>query len=144
MSRNLITGTHWLEPLLPENVPAPLLALADRMPFEAGHLSGCLAPETAVRLGRLLRITSSFYSNLIEGQFTEPLTLSPNSARRSPKQLNELAVTHLAVQARYERLLQRMTDMSWCELFSPRLIARLHRHLFEGTSGTNCVFRMGA
>jgi len=134
MSSNLITGTHWLEPLLPESVPASLLALADRMPFEAGHLSGCLAPETAVRLGRLLRVTSSFYSNLIEGQFTEPLSLSPHSPKRSPKQLNELAVTHLAVQARYERVLNRLPDMPWCELFSPRLIARLHKHLFEGAS----------
>lgn len=132
MNSNLITGTQWLEPLLPESVPASLLAQADRMTFEAGHLSGCLAPETAIRLGRLLRVTSSFYSNLIEGQFTEPLSLSPHSTKRSPKQLNELAASHLAVQAHYERLLKRLPDMPWCELFSLRLIARLHKHLFEG------------
>lgn len=132
MNSNLITGTQWLEPLLPESVPASLLALADRMTFEAGHLSGCLAPETAIRLGRLLRVTSSFYSNLIEGQFTEPLSLSPHSTKRSPKQLKELAASHLAVQARYERLLKRLPNMPWCELFSLRLIARLHKHLFEG------------
>lgn len=132
MNSNLITGTQWLEPLLPESVPASLLALADRMTFDAGHLSGCLAPETAIRLGRLLRVTSSFYSNLIEGQFTEPLSLSPHSTKRSPKQLKELAASHLAVQARYERLLKRLPNMPWCELFSLRLIARLHKHLFEG------------
>ncbi|MGV8842147.1 MAG: hypothetical protein ACOH2I_02615 [Pseudomonas sp.] len=39
MSTHLISGTHWLEPLLPERLPDSLLAMADRLPFEAGKLT---------------------------------------------------------------------------------------------------------
>jgi len=144
MSNELITNPHWLEPLFPESMPSSLLSLADRMRFEAGRLSGCLAPETAIRLGGLLRVTSSFYSNLIEGQFTEPLTLNANTTRRSSKQLNELAVSHLAVQERFERLLIRRPDIPWCELFSPRFIALLHRRLFSGANADDLRLQDGS
>lgn len=67
MSAQLVTGTHWLEPLLPSPFPSSILALAEQLPFQAGKLAGMLPAQTAACVGDLLRVTSSFYSNLIEG-----------------------------------------------------------------------------
>ncbi|WP_248797313.1 hypothetical protein [Pseudomonas sp. MWU13-2105] len=82
MSTELVTGNHWLEPLMP-TFPAEILKLAEEVPFLAGKLTGMIPPETAIRVGGLLRVTNSFYSNLIEGQFTEPMTLAPSSPKRN-------------------------------------------------------------
>ncbi|MEA9979202.1 MULTISPECIES: hypothetical protein [unclassified Pseudomonas] len=51
-------------------------------------------------------MTSSFYSNLIEGQFTEPVTLAPSAPKRSRKELTELAMTHIGAQEAFERLVE--------------------------------------
>lgn len=91
MTTQLVTGTHWLEPLLPSSFPPSVLTLAEQLPFQAGKLAGMLAPETAVCVGGLLRVTSSFYSNLIEGQFTEPVTLAPQAPTRRAKELGAMA-----------------------------------------------------
>lgn len=64
MSAGLVTGTNWLEPLMPA-FPAETLALAEQVPFQAGKLTGLIAPQMVSRVGGLLRVTNSFYSNLI-------------------------------------------------------------------------------
>ncbi len=84
MSAGLVTGTNWLEPLMPA-FPAETLALAEQVPFQAGKLTGLIAPQMVSRVGGLLRVTNSFYSNLIEGQFTEPLTLAPSAPNVAAK-----------------------------------------------------------
>ncbi|WP_454865509.1 hypothetical protein [Pseudomonas hormoni] len=69
MSAQFIQGNHWLEPLTPSGgYPADVLAIADELPLLVGRLQGSIAPETAKRVGELMRITNSYYSNLIEGQ----------------------------------------------------------------------------
>ena len=81
-----------------------------------------------------MRITSSYYSNLIEGQYTEPASLSANAPRRNPKVLTELAVSHIGAQEALERLLRtpRGSTMEWAGMFAPSLVARVHRRLFAG------------
>ena len=86
MSAEAILGNHWLEPLVP-TFPSEILQLAEQVPFQAGKLSAIVAPQMVRRVGGLLRVTSSFYSNLIEGQFTEPVTLAPTAPRRNTNAL---------------------------------------------------------
>jgi len=132
MAIEFMQGKHWLEPLIPSGgYPADVLALADELPYLAGKLEGTLAPETAKRVGRLMRLTNSYYSNLIEGQFTEPATLAPRMKVRAPKELRELAVTHIVVQETLERALQRYKSITWREMFSRRILCNLHRKLFQ-------------
>lgn len=130
----LMRGNHWLEPLLPGEgrYPRALLDAAERIPFLAGRLSGFLPAETTERLGKLLRVTNTYYTNLIEGQHTEPATLAANVKRKSPKDLNRLSIEHMYAQAGFETVITRMKDaIEWPTLFSPELVKRVHERLFK-------------
>lgn len=135
MPEELITTIGWLEPLLPDAIPETLLNKADELRFAAGQLSGALPPETARRVSDLLQITNSYYSNLIEGQYTEPADMESASPRRAPKrptkQLRDLAVAHVQVQAAVDRL---TGQLPWSEGFSPKFLSLVHQHLFQGAS----------
>ena len=52
------------------------IALADALPRKTSFLAGRLPPQTAARLDRLLQITNTYYSNLIERQYTEPASFA--------------------------------------------------------------------
>ena len=137
MTQQFITGNHWLEPVMPSpGFPPSLLQMAETLPFKAGVLTGLLPAGTAMRIGFLMRVTSSYYSNLIEGQFTEPATLAQRAPQRTPKELHELATTHIQVQASIDRALasERGKLLPWGNLFSPRLVAGVHRRLFAGAT----------
>ncbi|NWB87537.1 Fic family protein [Pseudomonas gingeri] len=108
--------------------------MAEDIPFQAGKLTGMVPPEMASRVGGLLRVTSSFYSNLIEGQFTEPLTLAPSAPKRSRKELSELAMTHIGAQQAFERAMTLYAESPWATFFDPKFIARVHRRLFHGAT----------
>lgn len=133
MAVALVTGINWLEPLMP-TFPAEILKLAEEVPFQAGKLTGMIPPEMASRVGGLLRVTSSFYSNLIEGQFTEPVKLAPSAPKRSRKELSELAMTHIGAQEAFERALAVHGDTQWSAVFDPRFISRVHKRLFDGVT----------
>lgn len=135
MTVEFIQGKHWLEPLLPSGgYPTDVLAMADELPYLVGRLEGAIHPETAKRVGRLMRVTNSYYSNLIEGQFTEPANLAPRVKGRAAKELRELAVTHIVVQETLERALSRYEKLAWGELFSRDMLSSVHRRLFAGAS----------
>ncbi|KAE9647356.1 Fic family protein [Pseudomonas sp. PB106] len=109
--------------------------MAEQVPFQAGKLSAIVAPQMVRRVGGLLRVTSSFYSNLIEGQFTEPVTLAPTAPRRNSKELTELAVTHIGTQQAFERALSLHDKLPWEAMFSSAFVSRVHKRLFQGASG---------
>jgi Fic family protein len=133
MADQLATGINWLEPLTPQ-FPAEILQLAEQVPFQAGKLAGMVSSEMAARVSGLLRVTSSFYSNLIEGQFTEPLKLAPSAPKRNRKELTELAMTHIGAQEAFERALAVHSGTPWEALFTPRVISRVHQRLFDGAT----------
>lgn len=133
----LMRGIHWLEPLLPSEgrYPPSLLESAEQLPFLAGKLSSLLPRETTERLGRLLRVTNTYYTNLIEGQHTEPATLAANSRRKGQKELKQLSVEHMHAQAGLEAvILLRMAKLRWSDMFAPVLVERVHERLFKGVS----------
>ncbi|TWR70975.1 Fic family protein [Pseudomonas marginalis] len=132
-----MSGNHWLEPVWPSpGFPASILRTAETLSFRAGKLTGLLPENTAIRIGGLMRITNSYYSNLIEGQFTEPATLSTRVPRRDSKELRELAESHIGVQALLERTVRRpkSIDAPWSVFFAPEFISVIHRRLFTGAS----------
>lgn len=137
MTPQFISGNHWLEPVWPSpGFPASILRTAETLSFRAGKLTGLLPENTAIRIGGLMRITNSYYSNLIEGQFTEPATLSARIPRRDSKQLRELAESHIGVQELLERAVRRpkSIEASWGVFFAPELISVIHRRLFASAS----------
>lgn len=137
MNSTLMTGIHWLEPITPTHpgYPADVLELADTVPIMGAELTGSVAPETAKRLGALMRLTNSYYSNLIEGQYTEPAELSRRRNRREAKQLGELAVSHILAQEALERRQEMFGSLiEWRDLFDPLHLEMIHKRLFHGAT----------
>ncbi|WP_458717104.1 Fic family protein [Pseudomonas gregormendelii] len=129
----LITSKTWLDPILPETLPPSIIALADALPRKTQFLAGRLPSQTAARLSRLLQITNSYYSNLIEGQFTEPADMqrAQTAPIKDRKLLENLAVKHMQVQVLFERALRQRGPFTWDEMFEPKLVSRLHHRLFR-------------
>lgn len=135
MGVEFIQGIHWLEPLAPSGgYPADVLAMADDLPYLAGRLEGLVAPETAKKVGRLMRLTNSYYSNLIEGQFTEPASLDPCVKISEKKELRNLVPKHILVQEALERALSRYVDAPWKDMFHRDMLCNVHSRLFSGAS----------
>jgi Fic family protein len=132
----LITAKSWLDPILPEALPPSIIVLADALPRKTQFLAGRLPPETAARLGRLLQITNTYYSNLIEGQYTEPADMQKAQAApvKDRKRLKNLAVEQMAVQALFERTLSQRGPFAWSAMFAPELVSTAHNRLFRGAS----------
>jgi Fic family protein len=117
-------------------LPPSIIALADALPRKTQFLAGRLPPETAARLGRLLQITNTYYSNLIEGQYTEPADMQKAQAApvKDRKRLKSLAVEQMAVQALFERTLSQRGPFPWSAMFAPELVSSAHDRLFRGAS----------
>lgn len=130
----LITSKTWLDPILPDRLPDTIIAKADALPAKAAFLAGRLAPETSARIAKLLRVTNTYYSNLIEGQYTEPAAMqqAQNAPKRERKLLRDLAVKHMEVQRVFERALGRHS-LEFREMFSPQLVCAIHQRLFNDT-----------
>jgi Fic family protein len=142
----LIQSKTWLDPILPETLPPSILQLADALPRKTRFLSGRLAPQTASRLGVLLRITNTYYSNLIEGQYTEPADMQKAQAApvKDRKLLHNLALQHMQVQQLFERALRRHTPPDWAAMFAPELIATLHNRLFRESTKAELALSDGS
>lgn len=128
-----VVGTHWLEPLLPEydKVPAEILEKCDRLHALTVRLDERLPARTASKVSGLLATTNSFYSNLIEGQFTEPVEVAIRAPRRTREELYALAVDHVRAQVFLERVAERK-NLTWDDMFHPRLLSWVHRRIFRG------------
>lgn len=143
----LMRGNHWLEPLLPGEgrYPRSLLDAAERLPYLAGRLSTLLPSETTARLGKLLRVTNTYYTNLIEGQHTEPADLAANVKRKSPKELNRLSIEHMFAQEGFEVVISRSkAAIPWASMFGPALVERVHERLFKDVSEDERTFEDGS
>lgn len=130
---------HRMEPLLPITIPTKLLDMADEVRVKAAQLQAILPLETAEIIGKLLRVTSSFYSNLIEGRFTEPVKLSESLPRRTKEELRDLAITHMVVQDRLERTVDARPDIPFHLWFSPDFQRHVHTRLFRGADPSDLL-----
>jgi Fic family protein len=142
----LITSKTWLDPILPEALPPSIISLADALPRKTQFLAGRLPPETAARLGRLLRITNTYYSNLIEGQYTEPADMQQAQAapRKDRALLKTLAVKQMNVQAVFERTLRVAGTVPWSDMFAPKLVSHLHDRLFRDSTEAERILSDGS
>lgn len=129
----LIASKSWLDPVLPDDLPPSIINRADALPAKAAFLAGRLATETAEQLTRLLRITNTYYSNLIEGQYTAPADMqrAQSAPKRERRLLKDLAIKHMEAQLVFERALRRYPAEDFRQLFAPALVSALHYRLFK-------------
>jgi Fic family protein len=121
-----------MEPLLPDVAPE-LEDMAREVVSRSAALGGQLHPVTRDSVVDLLRITNSYYSNLIEGHSTHPIDIeramrqdyAGDTARRD-LQLESLA--HIDSQRAVEA---RLRDEPALNIASPDFITWLHRIFYE-------------
>ncbi|CAI9008915.1 Filamentation induced by cAMP protein Fic [Pseudomonas chlororaphis] len=132
----MITSKTYLDPVLTESLPDSIIQAADQLPRKTEFLAGRLADETSKQLASLLRITNTYYSNLIEGHRTEiaDLQAARMASKRERKVLKELAVHHMTQQEVMERLLRVRPAIGFSAMFDATLIANIHRRLFKDAS----------
>ena len=133
----LMHGKHWLEPCMPSagKEPAAMLIGAEQMIKEASRLSALADRHTLAKISALLRVTNSYYTNLIEGQRNEPVEIAQGLKQHEPNELRTLALTHLYVQSDLEQKISSMTRVPlqhWGKLFCADFLSDLHRRLFYG------------
>ncbi len=122
-----------MEPLFPLDRNKRLSTLSIEIYRQNGFLSGALHPITRSAVVDLVRNMNSYYSNLIEGQHTEPKSIE--KALRSefsddPKQRNlqQLHLAHIKVQKEVEDLIDQDKNIDIC---SPDFFCQIHRSFLE-------------
>ncbi len=121
-----------MEPLYPSSSPR-LVDIAREILSRSAILEGRLHPITKKSITEFLRITNSYYSNLIEGHSTHPVDIeramrrdySNDLAKRS-LQMESLA--HIECQRRIE---ERLGADPTENISSPEFLKWLHRIFFE-------------
>ena len=121
-----------MEPLLPDVSPE-LEDMAREVVSRSAALGGQLHPVTRDAVVELLRITNSYYSNLIEGHSTHPIDIeramrqdyAGDPARRD---LQLESLSHIDAQRDVEK---RLRDDPTLNIASPDFIAWLHRVFYE-------------
>jgi Fic family protein len=99
-----------MEPLLPKKNSMQLKELAAQLIKSSSSLSSSIHPITANAVKELLRAMNSYYSNLIEGQSTNPLSIEAALKSRfetdpHEKKLQKLAVAHIQTQKIAEKVI---------------------------------------
>lgn len=122
-----------IEPTHLESIPARLADAISEVTHLSTQLSQRLHPTTAANLAELLRLTNSYYSNLIEGNVTRPRDIERALAEqldedRRTRDLQREAAAHVRVQRLIDEM-QARGELS--EPASVAFICWLHRTLYE-------------
>jgi Fic family protein len=122
-----------IEPCFPEAVGGEILDLVAEVARKSEGLGNKLDPRTARSLADLVRIMSSYYSNLIEGHNTLPRDIE---AALDDDLSEDHAKRNLQVEARIHVDLQHAIDKKYAagnlgEPASPEFLLWLHRQFYE-------------
>lgn len=123
-----------IEPTRLEVVPERLADTLAEVTRASTELSRRLHPTTAANLAELLRLTNSYYSNLIEGNVTRPRDIERALAEqldedRRTRDLQREAAAHVRVQREIDR---QCASGQLKEPASVEFIRWLHHSFYEG------------
>jgi len=104
-----VETTFHIEPTRLESIPARLADTISEVTLVSTQLSQRLHPTTAASLANLLRLTNSYYSNLIEGNVTRPLDIERGLAEQldddlRTRDLQREAAAHVRVQQKIDEM----------------------------------------
>jgi len=121
-------------PLLPSDAAlqrSTLPDLAVRLSVASAELNGLIAPETQKKIKLHMAVINSYYSNLIEGNNTQPYEIKQaqagdfsNDLKKRDLQMESLA--HITVQ---HWIAEQNPDVN--ELFTPEFIQAIHGKFYK-------------
>lgn len=122
-------------PPLPEkqgNISPKLISLADKVWIESAKLTSTYSPQVLNSIKDLLRITNSYYSNLIESEGTHPIDIERAMKEDFDqddykKNLQKLSLVYIDVQKEIES----QCDKDTCKPFSEFFIKKIHKDLYS-------------
>lgn len=123
-----------MTPFIPSDKALADSAVADKaitLTALSARLAGQLSPLTLTTLERHMRVINSYYSNLIEGNSTQPHEIraahrGEYSGDPAKRDLQLEAVAHISVQ---QWLREQDPDLD--TLFSPAFIQAIHQQLYQ-------------
>ena len=126
-----------IEPTHLESIPARLADALSEVTHLSTQLSQRLHPTTAANLTGLLRLTNSYYSNLIEGNVTRPRDIEKALAEqldedRRTRDLQREAAAHVKVQQEID---EKHARGELSEPASVDFVCWLHRAFYEKAPG---------
>lgn len=103
-----MTTVYAMEPMLPEDPRHELADLCLELTQKASHLAGGLSTTLRASVGDLVRSMNCYYSNLIEGHDTHPISIDQAlagdySTDPRHRDLQKEAVAHIEVQRMIDR-----------------------------------------
>ncbi|MBD8089005.1 Fic family protein [Pseudomonas fluorescens] len=141
----MITGVHWLEPLIPSPVSLRLLDRASDVFECANHLKRSTTPGQLLEKVTQARINNSHFSCLIEGIDSGLSSLAGYVPWKSYSTPPTPAQAHMRAQAHFEKLevFSPVGESSLGDVFAPSLIESLHQYLFEPLSQDHLLLSSG-
>lgn len=124
-----------LTPPLPETngkISEKLTSLADEVWIESAKLTSVYSPQILNSIKELLRITNSYYSNLIESEGTHPIDIE-RAMRKNfdkdehKKNLQQLSLIYIDIQKEIET----ECDNKTCSPFSKSFVKKVHNNLYS-------------
>lgn len=120
------------EPLYPAETGA-LEDLAVKLYSVSAQLEGRLSPITLGNIKALLRVTNSYYSNLIEGHNTHPIDILRAMRREystddDKRDLQIESLIHIDVQ---KKIIERLKSDPGTNVSAPEFLLRIHREFYE-------------
>jgi len=122
-----------MEPLFPDDSKAELASLAEELMRRASALSDAMHPETRSAIAGLLRPMNSYYSNLIEGHDTHPISIEKvlkdeYEGDKKKRDLQLEALAHIRVHESLKSMLEEDAETSPS---STHFILKLHKRFYE-------------
>jgi len=122
-------------PPLPETngeLSQNLICLADKVWTESAKLTSVYSPKLLNSIRNLLRITNSYYSNLIESEGTHPIDIERAMKKdfnedEKKKNLQQLSLIYIDIQKKIESECTKNT----CSPFSESFVKRIHLELYS-------------
>jgi Fic family protein len=127
------TDTYAMTPFFPEKGENELHALILELKEEAGRLSAAMHPVTAAAVSRLVVNMNSYYSNLIEGQYTHPVdiekALKKDYSTDEKKRILQMeSEAHVHVN---EAMRTRLAERPAIDICSADFLCWLHGEFYE-------------
>lgn len=124
-----------MEPMFPKEGNT-FVELAMDVYANAAELGGMAHPITREEIARLLRHINSYYSNLIEGEHTNPADIEKAvkkkySENEEKRRLQQLSVAHIEVQTLIDNRFDAGEDLNIC---SAEFLCWIHKEFYERVS----------